>query len=84
MRNNNQKCEELIKRWKYLKEKFPKIQSIKLGEEIKSTGDITVEEMEEYRKVIENIRDNCIDLLSPSDRYEIYERTERSKKNETQ
>ncbi len=84
MENNNQKCEELIKRWKHLKEKFPKIQSIEPGEEIKSTGDITIEEIKEYREVIENIRDNCINLLSPPDRYEIYERTERSKKNETQ
>ncbi len=82
MRNNNQKCEELIKRWKYLKEKLPK--AINPGEISKTSSNITAKELKEYGEVIENIRDNCINLLSPPDRYEIYERTERSKKNETE
>jgi hypothetical protein len=76
--NKKQKCEKLIGRWKYLDEKFPKVQSIKPGEKFEINSDITSKEREERGEIMENIRDNCMEFLSPADRYKIHKRTRRN------
>ncbi len=80
MENKKQKCEKLIRKWKDLKEKSFKTTSYKSGRKIKKYNNIIIKEMKEYRWVIENIRDDCLDFLSPSDKHEIYEGTERADK----
>ncbi len=67
-------CDDLIYRWRELKSKFPKIQTIAPGESFTSSH-ITPEEFEEYREIMKKLKQECRDFLTPAEKFEIDERT---------
>jgi hypothetical protein len=73
MENRKEKCENLIKKWKELKEKMPKDQTYIPGKPVEPAY-ITPEEMDEFYKVMKQLKNECQEFLSPAERFEINER----------
>ncbi len=82
MEDEKQSCENLVKRWREIEEKFSKVRKI-IGGEFAKNNHISPKEYEEHREVIKKLRKECLELLSPSERLKINEKTElfRSRKN---
>jgi len=63
-------CESLIKRWHELQEKLPKAQEVMPGGVIEPAL-ITPEEMGELGDIEKEIKENCLEFLSPEEQWEI-------------
>ncbi len=73
MEDKRQYCENLIKKWRFLEEKLPKIQKINDGKFSKNNY-VSPEEFEEHRKTIKKLKEECLEFVSPSERFKINER----------
>jgi len=72
MENKKENCENLIKKWKELKEKKSKSQVDVLGNSIEPA--VTLEEIEEFNKTIKQLKNECQEFLTPAEKFEINER----------
>lgn len=68
MEDKKEYCENLIRRWKELREKLPKAQDPRKPIE---PSYITPNEMEELNKTTEELKKDCLEYLSPEDKWEI-------------
>jgi hypothetical protein len=82
MEDRRQYCEKLIKKWREFEEKSPKIQKITDGEFSKNDY-ISPEEFEEHRETVKKLKEECLEFLSPSERFKINERVELFKSRNT-
>ena len=79
MENRKEYCKGLIKTWKELKDKM-KAERIIPGKPVKILYPSDVERLDSIRKELKN---NCLDFLSPSEKYEIEERVNIKEKIES-
>ena len=73
MENKKENCENLIKKWKELKEKKNKGQLYIPGKSIVPAY-FTQEERNEFLKTIKQLKNECNEFLTPAEKFEINER----------
>jgi hypothetical protein len=69
--NKKEKCENLIERWKYLDEKFPKVWSIKPGGRFE-LNNIIIQEIDELKSIEQKLINECNDYLSKSQKNKLF------------
>jgi len=70
MENKKEHCNILIKRRKELEERLPYVQNLNPAGNI-IPGKITPEEMAELGNIEKDLKEDCLEFLSPEDRLEI-------------
>lgn len=70
MENEKQYCENLIKKWKELREKLPWAQEPSHAGDV-IPGRITPEEMQELSDTEKELKEKCLEFLSLEEQWEI-------------
>jgi len=73
MENQKEYCENLIRKWKELESKSPKVQEITPIKPMKSSC-ITIEEIDESDKIVKRLKNECLKFLSLKEQLKINEK----------
>lgn len=73
MKNKREKCEQLYKKWKILEDKLPKTQ-IGVSHKRYEVSYISQDERNEFDRITNELKEECLDFLDFKNRFEIEER----------